>query len=257
MEDNISSISSWASYGMHNQRTVDIPVIPPLFIRAELGLGEEPYWQNIPEAVNQACSRKRGRGRSSPPEIFRLQLINTNGKLETKTKGIADKCSDLACSKKYALTKGPKWEARVNVGHSVSPQWCLTSLKSTAFEEKEVVLFLHSNSTSHHCVAVAIQTGRVKQIVASFPGRSLTWLSTSAPKSVAAKVPPQKRSRDEATVSPQIAVDDRHFISETIGDTSVVKRSVPNPVTLHRIHPFRAYNFCNKSTKRHQATTST
>ncbi|CAH3187551.1 unnamed protein product [Porites evermanni] len=36
----------------------------------------------------------------------------------------------------------------------------------------------------------AIQTGRVKQIVASFPGRSLTWLSTSAPKSVGAKVTP-------------------------------------------------------------------
>ena len=82
---------------------------------------------------------------------------------------------------------------------------------------------------SHHCVAVAMQTGRVKQKVASFPGRSLTWVSTSAPKSVAAKVPPHKRSRDEATVSPQIALDDHHFTSETISDTTVVKRKSAKP----------------------------
>ena len=34
--------------------------------------------------------------------------VNTNGKLETRTKGIVDKCSDLTCTKKYALTQGPK-----------------------------------------------------------------------------------------------------------------------------------------------------
>ena len=28
--------------------------------------------------------------------------VNTNGKLETRTKGIVDKCSDLKCTKKYA-----------------------------------------------------------------------------------------------------------------------------------------------------------
>lgn len=69
-----------------------------------------------------------------------------------------------------------------------------------------------------------MQTGRVKQKVASFPGRSLTWVSTSA-----AKVPPHKRSRDEATVSPQIALDDHHFTSETISDTTVVKRKGAKP----------------------------
>ena len=64
---------------------------------------------------------------------------------------------------------------------------------------------------------------------ASFPGRSLTWVSTSAPKSVGAKVPPHMRSRDEATVSPQIALDDHHFTSETISDTTVVKRKGAKP----------------------------
>ena len=54
--------------------------------------------------------------------------------------------------------------------------------------------FFRRNSICHHCVAVAIHTGRVKQIVASFPGRSLTRVSTSsAPNSVGAKVPPRKR----------------------------------------------------------------
>ena len=37
-----------------------------------------------------------------------LVLLNTNGKLETRRKGIVDKCSDLTCIKKYALTEGPK-----------------------------------------------------------------------------------------------------------------------------------------------------
>ena len=40
----------------------------------ELELREEPYLQNIPEAVNQAHTRGRGRGHSSPSEIFRLEL---------------------------------------------------------------------------------------------------------------------------------------------------------------------------------------
>ena len=111
-------------------------------------------------------------------------------------------------------------------------QRCLTSLKSTAFKRSKCSCscsFFSCNSTSDHCVAVAIQTGRVKQIVASFPERSLTWVSTSAPKSVAAKVPPHKRSRDEATVSTQIALDDHHFTSETTGDTTVVKRKCAKP----------------------------
>ena len=64
-----------------------------------------------------ACSQ--GQNRCSDPcrrstdfvgeKENRKQLFaNTNGKLETRTKGIVDKCSDLTCTKKYALTEGPK-----------------------------------------------------------------------------------------------------------------------------------------------------
>lgn len=42
-------------------------------------------------------------------------------------------------------------------------------------------------------------------------------------------MPPHKRSRDKATVSPQIALDDHHFTSETISDTTVVKRKGAKP----------------------------
>ena len=31
-------------------------------------------------------------------------------KIRGKTRGIVDNCSDLTCTKKYALTKGPKWD---------------------------------------------------------------------------------------------------------------------------------------------------
>ena len=34
--------------------------------------------------------------------------VNTNGKLEARTKSILDKCSDLTCTKQYSLTDGPK-----------------------------------------------------------------------------------------------------------------------------------------------------
>ena len=34
-------------------------------------------------------------------KFFFFVKVNTNGKLETRTKGILDKCSDLACTKKY------------------------------------------------------------------------------------------------------------------------------------------------------------
>ena len=37
-----------------------------------------------------------------------VKKVNTNGELELRTKGSVDKCSDLTCTKKYALTEGPK-----------------------------------------------------------------------------------------------------------------------------------------------------
>ena len=64
-----------------------------------------------------ACSQGKNRCSAIVWQIFRERYpkqvlyfvkVNTNGKLETRTKGIVDKCSDLTCTKKYALTKGPK-----------------------------------------------------------------------------------------------------------------------------------------------------
>ena len=85
----------------------------------------------------------------------------------------------------------------------------------------------------HHCVAVAIHTERVEQIIASFPGRSLTRVSTSsAPKSVGTKVPPRKRPREEAALPPQASVDEERshqFTAEAIGDTTVMIRKSAKP----------------------------
>ena len=47
-------------------------------------------------------------GKQVPKQVLYFVKVNTNGKLETRTKGIVDKCSDLTCTKKYALTEGPK-----------------------------------------------------------------------------------------------------------------------------------------------------
>ena len=55
-----------------------------------------------------------------PKQVLYFVKVNTNGKLETRTKGIVDKCSDLTCTKKYALTEGAKGGG-VNVGQSLSP----------------------------------------------------------------------------------------------------------------------------------------
>ena len=55
-----------------------------------------------------------------PKQVLYFVKVNTNGKLETRTQGIVDKCSDLICT----LTEGPKREGDgereliVNVGHS-------------------------------------------------------------------------------------------------------------------------------------------
>ena len=47
-------------------------------------------------------------GKQVPKQVLYFVKVNTNGKLETRTKGIVDKCSDLTCTKKYALTQGLK-----------------------------------------------------------------------------------------------------------------------------------------------------
>ena len=56
-----------------------------------------------------------------PKQVLYFVKVNTNGKLETRTKGIVDKCSDLTSTKKYALTEGAKGGGGVNVGQSLSP----------------------------------------------------------------------------------------------------------------------------------------
>ena len=93
--------------------------------------------------------------------------------------------------------------------------------------------FFSRNNICHHCVAVAIHTERVEQIIASFPGRSLTHVSTSsAPRSVGTKVPPRKRPREEAALPPQASVDEERshqFTAEAIGDTTVVIRKSAKP----------------------------
>ena len=52
-------------------------------------------------------NRKQLFGKFSAPDIANKLSIwskcNTNRKLETRTKGIVDKCCDLTCTKKYTL----------------------------------------------------------------------------------------------------------------------------------------------------------
>lgn len=66
-----------------------------------------------------------------PNQVLYFVKVNTNGKLETRTKGIVDKCSDLKCTKKYALTEGPKAAGGVTVSHSLtSPPLILCLLRA-------------------------------------------------------------------------------------------------------------------------------
>ena len=54
-------------------------------------------------------------------ERYPKQLLYFVSQHKRKTKCIVDKCSNLTCTKKYALTKGPKRGGGGNVGHSLSP----------------------------------------------------------------------------------------------------------------------------------------
>ena len=54
-------------------------------------------------------------------QVFYFVKVNTNGKLGTRTKGIVDKCSDLTCTKKYALTEGPKPGAELTCATRLPP----------------------------------------------------------------------------------------------------------------------------------------
>ena len=66
-----------------------------------------------------------------PKQVLYFIKVNTNGKLETRTKGIVDKCSDLTCTKKYVLAEGPEYGGwGVNVGHSLSSPVILCLLRA-------------------------------------------------------------------------------------------------------------------------------
>ena len=133
--------------------------------------------------------------------------VNTNGKLETRTKGIVDKCSDLTtCTKKYALTEGPKrggggavW---VNVGHSLGPPgnfmlatglfvtkyWCnssfrssylcgLSKVKKSYVDAKEEPTYLYDNvSESWSCWMNLYMTheNKLRGHFGALPGSPLT-----------------------------------------------------------------------------------
>ena len=59
-------------------------------------VGEKIQIKEQPESNCLQIIRER-----YPKQVLYFVKVNTNGKLETRTKGIVDKCSDLTCTKKY------------------------------------------------------------------------------------------------------------------------------------------------------------
>ena len=55
-----------------------------------------------------------------PNQVLYFVKVNTNGKLETRKKGIVGKCSDLTCTKS-SLSPKDRSRGGVNVGHSLGP----------------------------------------------------------------------------------------------------------------------------------------
>ena len=55
-----------------------------------------------------SLGRKKIEGKRYPKQVLYFVKVNTNGKLETRTKSTVDKCNDLTCTKKYASTEEPK-----------------------------------------------------------------------------------------------------------------------------------------------------
>ena len=58
--------------------------------------------------VMTSLGRKKTESKRYLKQVLYFVKVNTSGKLETRTKGIVDKCSDLTCTRKYASTEGPK-----------------------------------------------------------------------------------------------------------------------------------------------------
>ena len=105
---------------VENKQGTLLSWVKPCTSDTEPGVVEETIRiesKNNPKAIVWQIFRER-----YPKQVLYFVKVNTNGKLETRTKGIVDKCSDLTCTKKYALTEGPKRRGGggVNVGHSLS-----------------------------------------------------------------------------------------------------------------------------------------
>ena len=84
----------------------------------EPGVVEETI--RIKEQPENNCLANFLRTISKTSSLFRQSQHKR--KIRDKNKSIVDKCSDLICIKKYALTEEPKrGGGGVNVGHSLSP----------------------------------------------------------------------------------------------------------------------------------------
>ena len=103
---------------VENKQGTLLSWVKPCTSDTEPGVVEETIGiesKNNPKAIVWQIFRER-----YPKQVLYFVKVNTNGKLETRTQGIVDKCSDLICT----LTVGPKREGGgereliVNVGHS-------------------------------------------------------------------------------------------------------------------------------------------
>ena len=90
---------------VENKQGTLLSWVKPCTSDTEPGLVEETI--QIKEQPESNCLHMIFR-EGYPKQVLYFVKVNTNGKLETRTKGIVDKFSDLTCTKKYALTEGAK-----------------------------------------------------------------------------------------------------------------------------------------------------
>ena len=112
---------------MDQNAPMTIPPEPPHDVACSQGQNRcsdpcrRSYWLRWGERKPKAIVCQIFRERYPKQVLSFVKKVNTKGELETRTKGIVDKCSDLICTKKYALTEGPKRGGGFNLGHSLSP----------------------------------------------------------------------------------------------------------------------------------------
>ena len=104
---------------VENKQGTLLSWVKPCTSDTEPGLVEETI--QIKEQPESNCLQIFREG--YPKQVLYFVKVNTNGKLETRRKGIVDKFSDLTGTKKYALTEGPargEGGGKFNVGHSLT-----------------------------------------------------------------------------------------------------------------------------------------